>query len=94
MLTMTSRARLSLRGGRPQGVPDVLADVDAYVDAIDHEYRALGAGLEVAVFIEDAVVGQVDLVIYAQKLSVVGHGGGVVDVALGVDEADHHGYAL
>ena len=94
MLTMTSAPASRCAAVGPEGVPDVLADVDAYVDAIDHEYRALGTGLEVAIFVEDAVVGQVDLVVNAQKLPVVGHGGGVVDVALGVDEADHHGYAL
>ena len=87
-------ARLSLHRRRSQGVPDVLADVDANVDAVDDEDGALGPGLEVAVFVKDAVVGQVHLVIDAHKLPVVRHGRGVVDVPLGVDKAHNDGDAL
>ena len=86
-------AGVPLDGRRAEGVPDVLADVHAHVDAVHHVHGAHGAGLEVAVLVEDAVVRQVHLVVDAQKLAVVGHRGCVVDVALEVDETHHDRYA-
>ena len=60
------------------------------------EDGGVGAGEEVALFVEDAVVGEVDLVVDAEEASVPDDGGGVEEVALvvRVDEADDHGYAL
>ena len=55
------------------------------------EDRRLGAGLEVAVLVEDAVVRQVLLVIGARVDAVVEHGGGVEDVVALVHEAEHRG---
>ena len=52
------------------------------------------AGHEVAVLVEDAVVGQVALAIGAHPLAVVEHGGGVVEVEVAVDGADHHGHPV
>ena len=46
------------------------------------------ARLEVALLVEDAVVGQVDLAVDAADLAVGEHGGGVVDVLGPLGEAD------
>ena len=88
-------AGLGLQDGRADGVPDVLADVHADaraavppVDGVD--WRRV-AGPEVALLVEDAVIGQVHLAVDAGHLAVAGHGGGVVDVLAGLDEADDRG---
>jgi hypothetical protein len=75
--------------GRALGVPDVLADVDADFRARDLEDLRLGAGGEVALLVEDAVVGQELLVVDAGDLAIVDDGGGVKYVVVGVDEADY-----
>ena len=72
----------------PASVPDVLADVDADAHAADVVDRARVARLEVAVLVEDAVVGQVHLVVDVDQLAVVDDGRGVVDVLVRVHEAD------
>ena len=71
---------LALHRGWPHRVPDVLADVDADqypADPVDRADRAL---FEVTLFIEDAVIGQEDLLIGVQQPAVVANGGGVVDL--------------
>ena len=76
--------------------PNVLADVDAYGGVVDLEDGGVGAGEEVALFVEDAVVGEVDLVVDAEEASVTDDGGGVEEAALvvRVNEPDDNGYAL
>ena len=76
--------------------PDVLADVHADGCAVDVEDRGVGAGEEVALFVEDAVVGEVDLVIDAEEASVPDDGGGVEEVApvVRVDEPYDNGNAI
>ena len=81
--------RLRLHGAR--GVPNVLADGDAHGHPGDAEDRRFGAGAEVAALVEDAVVGQVLLVIDTGAAAVVEDGGGVAGVRGEVDEADDGG---
>ncbi len=77
-----------LAGGRP-GLPDVLADGQADARAAPSSITApAGAGLEVALLVEDAVVGQVDLAVDRVHAPVGEHGGGVVDVLGALGEAD------
>ena len=85
-----------LEVGRALFEPDVLADVDAYGCAVDVEDGGVGAGEEIALFIEDAVIGEMDFVVDAEEASVPDDGGGVEEAALAVrvDEADNHCYAL
>ncbi|GBD11923.1 hypothetical protein HRbin23_01606 [bacterium HR23] len=54
---------LPLDGGGAHRIPDVLADIHADGGAVDDEDGALPPGAEVAVLVEDAVVGQVNLVV-------------------------------
>ena len=82
------RAGVRLRLRRPLRIPDVLADVHADAHAGDLVDGDAIARLEVAVFIEDAVVGQELLAVDVDETAVVDDGGRVVDVLLGVDEAD------
>ena len=49
---------------------------------------AAGPGLEVALLVEDAVVGQADLAVDRLQLAVGEHGGRVVDVVGALGEAD------
>jgi hypothetical protein len=86
-------AGVSERLGRAFRVPDVLADAHADLGAGDGEELDLIAGAEVALLIEDAVVGQELLVVDAGDLAFVEDGGGVVDVCVGVGVADDCGYA-
>ncbi len=51
-----------LAGGRA-GLPDVLADGQPDAVPADVDHRAAASGLEVALLVEDAVVGQVDLAV-------------------------------
>ena len=76
-----------VRARRP-GLPDVLADRDA--DAVPRRARSgrPRAGLEVALLVEDAVVGQVHLAVDRRDAPVREHGGGVVDVGAALGEAD------
>src|SRR4030042_837191 len=84
-------AGVSLCGGGPGLVPDILADVDADVDTGDGIDRAGITRPAVAVFIEDAVVGQEHLVVGADMLAVVDNGGGIVNILVGIDKADDQG---
>ena len=78
------------RAGR---IPDVLADVDGEARLPHGEDGRLGAGLEVTVLVEHAVVRQVLLVIDAGPAAVVQDRGRVEDVVALVDEAHHGGEA-
>ena len=91
MVTMSSAPASAWPRGRPRRVPDVLADVDGEHHVAQREDRGLGAGLEVAVLVEDAVVRQVLLVVGAGVHAVVQHGGGIEDVVALVHESDHRG---
>ena len=84
-------AGVSLHHHGSQGIPGVLADVYTNTHAVDGVNGAGVATTEVAVLVEDAVGGQVHLVVHAHQLAIVSHGGGVVDVAVGVHESDNHG---
>ena len=74
-----ARARLRLRLRRVARVPDVLADVHAHVNAGHPVDFARSVRLEVACFVEDAVVRQPLLVVYVHQPPVVNDRGGVVD---------------
>ena len=68
--------------------PDVLADGDPDRHAVDVDQRAALAALEVAVLVEDAVVGQAVLAIDALHGAVGDDCGGVEDVVVAFREAD------
>ena len=57
--------------------PEVLADGQRDVDAVQPDDRQLGARHEVPGLVEDAVVGQVPLVVAGDDLAAVEQGGGV-----------------
>jgi hypothetical protein len=80
----------------PQATADLvaLADMSAHARALDREMRALAARAKIALLIEDAVVGQVNLVVDADQPAIVRHGRRVVDILPGVHKADDHGQAL
>ena len=77
--------------GRPRLIPDVLTHVHPDTSPVDIKNWALAARLEIALLVEDTVVGQMDLVIYAEKLAVLYHRGGVEKLLIPIDEPDYHG---
>ena len=81
-------AVLRLPRHRAGGEPAVLAHRKADAHAVEVDDRAEPSGLEVALLIEDAVVGQEDLVVDGLDLAVVDEGGRVEDLAVPIDEAD------
>ena len=85
------RPGLALDVGRPRLVPDVLTHVHPDARPVDVEDRAFAARLEIALFVEDTVVGQMDLVIYAEKPAVLYHRRGVEKLLIPIDEPDYHG---
>ena len=82
-------AMVGLPCHRARRVPAVFADADRDPDACDLEDRAAVTDREVALLVEDAVVGQEDLVIDRLQLFVVDEGRGVEDLAVVVDKTDH-----
>ncbi len=70
------RAR-RLGPGRGLGIPRVLAENHAEARALHVEHEGFAADLEVALLVEDLVVGQLELVILAEHTAVDRHGGGV-----------------
>src|SRR5258708_4121486 len=87
------RARVRLHTDWAGRIPDVFTDVHAHVYAVDQKEGRLVPGLEVAILIEDAVVGQVMFVIDSNQLPFVDHGGGVVDVMHAIDKTNYRGQA-
>src|SRR5690606_7255463 len=83
---------VGLGGDGPAGVEGVLADghADPHAGHLDERRGGLAGG-EVALFVEDRVVGQVALVVDGVHPAPGADGGGVVEVAAGVDEPDDHG---
>ena len=84
----------SLFGDGPERAPDVLADRDADLDAADDEQLqriGLVARREVAGLVEHRRVRQQPLAVRADDLAVGAHRGGVVEVAVLVDETDDGG---
>ncbi len=77
-----------LVAGRRAGLPDVLAHGQPDALGADVDHGAGGSGLEVALLVEDAVVGQVDLAVDRVDGPVGEYGGGVVDVLGTLGEAD------
>ena len=68
MVTTTSAPREPLDGGGAGVVPDVLADVDACLHAVDLEDGTLVAAGEVALLVEHAVVRKQDLPVDEEML--------------------------
>ena len=96
MLMLTSAPAAACSATRAERAPDVLADRDADLDAADDEQlERIGrrAGGEVPSLVEHGVVRQQPLAVRADDLAVGAHRGGVVQVAVLVDEADHGGAA-
>ena len=83
-------ARERLGHGRGTGLPDVLADAEPDRHAVQLDDRGLGARLEVALLVEDAVVRQVHLAVGGHHAAIGEDRGGVVDV-LGLLRVAHHG---
>src|SRR3712207_8006080 len=85
-----------LGGDGPRRRPSVLAHGDADPGAGDLEQlQWVGdvAGGEVPGLVEHGVVGQEALVVDAGDVAAGTHGGGVVQVEVGVDEAHHRAAA-
>ena len=61
--------------------PDVLTDVYTHKGAADFKYGETGAGIEVPVFVEDTVGGQVMFAVHALEPALTAYGSGVVDAA-------------
>ena len=83
------RPRQRLLTGRRAGLPDVLAHRQPHARGAQVDVCAGAARLEIALLIEDAVVGQVDLAIDRMHPSACQNGGGVVDVLRALGEPDH-----
>ena len=81
-------ARQRLRHRRRPRLPDVLADAHPDRDPVELEDGGLCAALEVALLVEDAVVGQVHLAVDGRDLAVGEHRRGVVDVLGALGKAD------
>jgi hypothetical protein len=82
------------RLGGAFGVPEVFADRHAHAGAGDCKHGQGVALVEVALLVEDAVVGQELLVVDALHGAICNDSSGVVEVDVAVDEADDAGDAL
>ena len=72
--------------------PGVLADVQTESDATQIEHESAVAGLEIALFVKDLVIGQLALEIGAQGLAPEQHRGGIESRAIaGERMADNDG---
>ncbi len=78
-------------GGRRPRLPDVLADRDADERLPELEEEQLAAGLEVAVLVEDAVVGEEALAVDGPYLSSRADRARVEEVTVEVRSADESG---
>ncbi len=76
-----------LRPQRPFGIPHVFADVHPDPCIADPVYGAPRAGLKIPVFIKNAVIRKVHLVIDADDLLPAEHCSGIIDIVLSVDES-------
>src|SRR6185503_6447053 len=80
-----------LEPGRPPRIPDVFTDVNAHAFVAKHYHRAAVAGLKVALFVKDAIVGQEILVIALDEFAPRHHRGRVVDIgSVGINEAEYY----
>ncbi len=77
-------------GGRRPGLPDVLAHRRADEHVAELEQQAVVPRREVAVLVEDAVVGQEALAVDRLHGAVVADDAGVVEVAVEPGRADEH----
>ena len=78
-----------LKEYRPVGIPDVLADAHADCCAVYPENRTLSARLEIPEFVENAVIGQIHLVIGCDEFSILRDRRSIEDVIFPIDEADN-----
>ena len=73
--------------------PDILADRDRYRHTLDRHHAGAAAGGEIALFVEDAVVGKTMLGVGCDHLTVAQNRGGVVQLAVtlrGMTDDDIH----
>src|SRR5665811_610702 len=83
------RSGQGLDFGRALVKPDILTNIKAKGDSVKGVDGALGACLEIAALIKDAVIGQQHLMVYIQQFAVPDKGDGVVYVlALAVNKPD------
>ena len=64
---------------RGPGRPNVLANQNTRLDAVDSDHRGVGTGREVALLVEYAVIRQIRLAVIGQHHAVANHDGGIVD---------------
>ena len=88
------RACRPLHDCRTRRIPDVFTDIDANRCPIDLVHRALAAGSEIAVLVEDSVVWEVHLAVDADNLAVIDDCCRIVNVGVGVNEPDDGGNPL
>ena len=91
-MTSSSAAREREVGGRRAGLPHVLAHRHADLAVAEPDEHEVAPGREIAVLVEDAVVGEETLAHDRLHLAARAHGGGVEEVAVVVrrpDERDH-----
>src|SRR5579859_7832591 len=82
-------SRVCLQSHWASRIPHILADSDANMHSIDEKDRRLVSRLEVAVLIENAVVGQVVFVIDTAEFSLVNDRGRVVDVMVTIHKPNY-----
>ena len=85
-----------VEGAREEGIgPEIFADGDAEEGAGDGDWGDVGSGFEVAIFLEDVVIGEARFVDEAEGFSAFEDGGGVVEgltaVGVGVEAPDDQG---
>ena len=59
--------------------PEVLTYIYAKFEVVQVEYAVLGSGLEISLLVEDIVVREVYLVLYAYQSPIVEQCGGIVE---------------
>jgi hypothetical protein len=69
-------------------MPDVLADADSNSGPSDDKHRARPASLEIAVLVENTVVGQVVFVVDAGQGAIMNYCSSVIQVVLGIHKAN------
>ena len=73
-------------------LPQVFANGERDIYATHSHNTWLRSGHEIAKLIEDAIVGQVHLVVHGSNAPILQYGCRVINIGLPVDEADDDGH--